>query len=103
MPVKVQKKDGRLEDFDRNKIINGVVKSGATPQQAEEVVRQVEAWLTTAAVNGVVSSMAIRSRVLEVLRLLNSTAAASFEAYRKPAGGWAPPQGGQQPPTGSFA
>jgi len=108
MPVKVQKKDGRVEDFDRNKIINGVVKSGATPRQAEEIVRQVEAWLPTAAVNGVVSSMAIRSKVLEVLRLLNPTAAASFEAYRKPAGGWAPPQqGGQQPPTapptGSFA
>lgn len=109
MPVKVQKKDGRLEDFDRNKVINGVVKSGATPEQAEEVVRQVEAWLPTAAVNGVVSSMAIRGKVLEVLRLLNPTAAASFEAYRKPAsgGGWMPPQGGQQspgtPPTSQFA
>jgi len=47
----------------------------------------VWAWLPTAAVNGVVSSMAIMSKVLEVLRLLNPTAAASFEAYRKPAGG----------------
>jgi len=107
MPVKVQKKDGRLEDFDRKKIINGVVKSGATPQQAEEVVRQVEAWLPTAAVNGVVSSMAIRSKVLEALRMLNPAAAASFEAYRKPSGGWMPPQGGQHspgtPPTDSFA
>jgi transcriptional regulator NrdR family protein len=87
MPVKVQKKDGRLEDFDRNKVINGVVKSGATTDQAEEVVRQVEAWLPTAAVNGVVSSMAIRVKVLEVLRVLNPTAAAAFESYRKPAEG----------------
>jgi len=107
MLVKVQKKDGSLEDFDRNKVINGVVKSGATPQQAEEVARQVEAWLPTGAVNGIVSSMAIRSKVLEVLRTLNPTAAASFETYRKPTGGWMPPQGGQKPPgtppAGSFA
>jgi len=110
MPVKVQKKDGRMEDFDRNKVLNGVVKSGATLEQAEEVVRQVEAWLSTVT-SGVVSSMGIRTKVLEVLRSLNPTAAAAFENYRKPAeapGDWAPPQGGEQqppsaPPTGSFA
>lgn len=102
VPVKVQKKDGRLEDFDRNKVLNGVVKSGATPQQAEEVTKQVEAWLSTAAVGGVVSSMAIRNKVLEVLRGINPVAAASFESYQKPAaapGGWTPPQGGEQPPS----
>jgi len=107
MPVKVQKKDGRLEDFDRNKVINGVIKSGATPEEAEEVTRQVEGWLVTAATSGVVSSIAIRSKVLEVLQVLNPTAAASFESYQKPEGSWMPPQGGQQPPgappTGSFA
>jgi len=99
MPVKVQKKDGRLEDFDRNKVINGVIKSGATPEQAEEVVRQVEMWLPTAAVGGVISSTTIRMKVLEVLRGLNPNVAASFEAYRKPSasGGWMPPQGGGVP------
>jgi len=110
VPVKVQKKDGSLEDFDRNKVFNGVVKSGATPQQAEEVTKQVEAWLPSAAVGGVINSMAIRSKVLEVLRALNPVAAGAFEAYKKPPaapGGWTPPQGGQKPPgtppAGSFA
>jgi len=109
MPVKVQKKDGRLEDFDRNKVINGVVKSGATPEQAEEVARQIDTWLPTAAVNGVIHSRMIRGKVLELLRGTNPTAAASFESYQKPPapGGWTPPVGGEQPPstppTGSFA
>ncbi|MGB9706873.1 MAG: ATP cone domain-containing protein [Microgenomates group bacterium] len=105
MPVKVQKKDGRLEDFDRNKVVAGVIKSGATPEQAEEVARQVEVWVPTAAVNGVIHSGAIREKVLEVLRAVNPTAAASFESYQKPAsGGWTPPAGGEQPPSrGSFA
>lgn len=85
MPVKVQKKDGSLEDFDRSKVLNGVIKSGVTPEQAEEVARQVETWAPTTAVNGVLSSMAIRGKVLEVLRSVNPTAAAAFEAYQKPA------------------
>jgi len=110
MPVKVQKKDGRLEDFDRNKVVNGVIKSGATPEQAEEVAKQIEAWLPTVVTGEIVGSMAIRLKVLEILRGLNPAAAASFESYQKPPAapeGWMPPIGGGQPPstppTGSFA
>ena len=34
---KVIKKDGTEQDFDRGKILNGVIKSGATPETAEAV------------------------------------------------------------------
>ena len=83
--VKVQKKDGRFEDFDRNKILNGIVKSGATAEQAENVTAQVEAWVPTASQNGVVRSAEIKNKVLEILRSLNPQAAASFETYKKQA------------------
>lgn len=84
MPVKVQKKSGELEDFDRAKVLNGVMKSGATPEEAENVTAQTEAWVQTAAVNGVVQTTEVRAKVLEILRSVNPTAAASFEAYQKP-------------------
>lgn len=84
MPVKVQKKDGSQQDFDRQKVLNGIIKSGATPEQAEEVTGQVEAWVPTAAVNGMIASSAIRTKVLELLRTANPVAAAAFEAYQKP-------------------
>ena len=84
MPIKVQKKDGQTEDFDRNKILNGVIKSGGTPEEAENVTKQIEAWIVTAAINGVIPSMQIRTKLLEVLRLVNPTAAAAFETYQKP-------------------
>lgn len=83
MPIKVQKKDGRLEDFDRNKISGGIVKSGATPEQAENIAAQVESWAQTAAANGVISSVAVREKVLELLRSVNPEVAVSFEAYHK--------------------
>ena len=83
MPIKVQKKDGRLEDFDRSKMARGILKSGATTEQAENIAAQVETWAQTASVNGVVGALEIRTKVLEVLRSVNPEAAAAFEAYRK--------------------
>lgn len=84
MPVKVQKKDGQTQDFDRTKILNGVIKSGGTPEEAENVTKQIEAWIVTAAINGMIPSMQIRTKLLEILRLVNPTAAATFETYQKP-------------------
>ena len=83
MPIKVQKKDGRLDDFDRSKISGGVVKSGVTAEQAENIAVQIESWVQTATVNGVIGSVEIRNKVLELLRLVNPEAAASYEDYHK--------------------
>ena len=82
MPIKVEKKDGRLEDFDRNKVSSGIVKSGASAAEAESIANQIETWAQSAAVDGVVKSGAIRTKVLELLRSVNPEAAAAFEAYK---------------------
>lgn len=82
MPIKVEKKDGRLEDFDRNKVSNGIVKSGASAAEAESIADQIETWAQSAAMAGVVKSSAIRTKVLELLRSVNPEAAAAFEAYK---------------------
>jgi len=83
MPIKVEKKDGRLEDFDRNKISGGIVKSGASPEEAESVATQVETWAQSAAVDGVVQSSDIRTKVLGLLQSVNPEVAVAFEAYKK--------------------
>ena len=82
--IKVQKKDGRLEDFDRSKVSNGVVKSGASLDQAESIANQTETWAQGAAVNGVISSGDIRAKVLELLRAVNPESATRYETYQKP-------------------
>lgn len=84
MNLQAQKKDGSLEPFDRNKIKNGLIKSGASEAEAESITSQVETWAQTAAVNNVVKTVDIRTKVLETLKGVNPTVAASFEAYRKP-------------------
>lgn len=81
----VEKKDGQAEPFDRAKILNGLVKSGATPEQAETITAQVENWAPTVAVNNTVKTVDIRSKVLELSRGVNPMVATAFETYRKPA------------------
>jgi len=77
------KKDGSLEDFDRNKVSSGAVKSGASSAEAESIAAQVETWAQSAAVDGVVKSSDIRAKVLELLRAVNPEAADNFAAYKK--------------------
>jgi len=84
MEIKAKKKNGTLEDFNRSKIVSGLLKSGVTAQEAESLAGQVETWVQTTAVEGVVETGAIRGEVLRLLRTANPGAAANFEAYKKP-------------------
>jgi len=81
----VQKKDGSLEDFDRTKIANGVLKSGGSQEDGEKVAVAIDAWLPVVAGKGAVRTLDLRAKVLEVLRTVNPTAAVNFESYKKPA------------------
>jgi len=81
---KFMKKDGSLEDFDRNKIVAGVIKAGASPEDAEKVAAAVEAGLPADAAVPV-KYLDVRAKVLEVLGTVNPTAATAFATYQKPA------------------
>ena len=80
---KVQKKDGVQEDFDRNKIVNGVASAGGSAEDTEKVATEIEAWLPSVAQNNVVKSVDIRTKGLEVLKTVNPKVAAKFEAFKK--------------------
>lgn len=84
MELQVQKKDGRLEAFDRTKVLSGIVKSGASREEAESIATQIETWAQATAQNGVIGSLEIRGKALEILQSVNPKAAASFESYQKP-------------------
>lgn len=84
MDLQVQKKDGTLQPFDRSKISAGVIRSGASVEEAENVTLQVETWAQSTAQNGVVNATELRTKVLEVLKTVNPTAGTAFETYQKP-------------------
>lgn len=74
-----------MEDFDRNKLIVGMVSAGCTPEEAERVASEIETWMPSVAVEGVVQSTDLRVKGMEVLMVVNPVVAATFEAYQKPA------------------
>ncbi|MBM3209039.1 hypothetical protein FJZ40_01995 [Candidatus Shapirobacteria bacterium] len=84
MDLQVQKKDGSLEPFDRNKIITGVVRSGGTAEEGESIATQIETWAAGAAQGGVIGSFEIKTKLLEFLGAVNPVAATTFENYQKP-------------------
>jgi len=81
--LKVQKKDGSMEDFDRAKIKNGILSSGATEQEAEGITAQIENWAPTVASNGVIRALDIKTKLLDLLSGVNPVAKTTFETYKK--------------------
>lgn len=82
--MQIQKRDGSLEDFDQSKISSGLVKAGATLDQAETIASQAVTWAQGAAVEGVLRASEVKTKVVELLQAANPEAAVVFEAFRKP-------------------
>lgn len=80
---KVQKKDGSLEDFDRNKLFQSIMRAGGTKEEAEKVTTTVESWLPGAVVSGVITTSAVREKVLETLRIVSPVVAGDYETFKK--------------------
>ena len=83
--VKIQKKDGILENYDRSKLLSSMIKAQATPEQAEAALTKVESWLTQVKTESV-SSQEVHNKVIEILKGINPQAAQGYESYRKSQG-----------------
>lgn len=84
MNLQVEKKNGQLQPFDKSKVAAGLIRSGASVEEAENVASQVEAWAQTNGTEGVIKSLDLRAKVLEILKTVNEVVATAFESYQKP-------------------
>lgn len=80
--VKVVKRDGSTEEFDKDKLVVSVIKSGLTNEEAEELYVKVENWLGGVEEESIAST-AIRDKVIEIMKEGNPIAAGSYESYLK--------------------
>lgn len=81
--MQVKKRDGRLEDFDRNKLKNSFIAAGVADEQAEGLTAEVETWATATAQEDVIESQAIWEKVVEILESTAPEVAASYRAHRE--------------------
>jgi len=75
--MKVKKKDGKLEDFNKNKIIKGCKKSGASAKLANEIATVVR----NKAYDGILTSE-IRTIVLRELEKKDKKSAMEFRSFK---------------------
>ena len=78
--LKVQKKGGRIEDFDKSKIVNVLERVVVGPDEAQKVADQVEVWAQAAAAGGAISTSAIRGKVLA---LISPKAVKAYEEFER--------------------
>lgn len=83
--LKVKKKNGSIEDFKREKLVNSLKKAGMqSEEKIEKIANTTTNFVKEKAEKGPVETSKIRGKVLEQMRTLNSGAATSFESYTKP-------------------
>ena len=80
--MQVQKKDGSLQEFDSEKIVNGLLNSGLSDEEAEDLASEVEDFFIESA-KETISWQEIKTKVLELLKEVNPDAAQMFENYKK--------------------
>lgn len=81
--MQVQKKDGRLEEFDREKLKKSILSAGVSAAEAELIAGKVETWAPTMVFNNTIHSQVIRAKVIELLRQTNAAATKTYEEYKK--------------------
>lgn len=80
--MKVQKRDGSIEDFERKKILLVLIRAGTPPDQAERILNDIESWLNSQNLE-VIPSSDIRLRIINILKRINPQAARGYKLYRK--------------------
>ena len=80
--VKIEKKGGEAEEYERKKILLSLIRAGTPPDQAERIVADVESWLNSQE-EVVVKSSDIRQRIINILKKINPQAAQGYKIHRK--------------------
>lgn len=82
--LKVEKRDGDLEEWNYDKILLSIGKAMMPLKKAEKIASQVEKWAKEASKRRVVTSTDIRDKIIEILKETDPIAAEAYELYKKP-------------------
>ncbi len=80
--MQVKKRDGQTEEFSRNKIYRSVAAAGLSPNDANMVTNQVQAWAESSE-QETVATQEIRNKVIQLLEERDPTVAESYRNYKK--------------------
>jgi len=82
--LKIKKKDGRIEDYNEEKVRKSLIKAGTSENDAKTIASKTTEWVREKAKQGAVETSKIRGKVLEQLRTVNNQIAEKFRTFVKP-------------------
>ena len=80
---KVIKRDGSIQDFDKSKVMDGILKSGASMEVAEAVALDVEAVFSDKTDEDKVSYLDIKAEVVNSLESKDPDCVQKYASYQK--------------------
>ena len=83
MDINVKKREGEVEPWSYDKLVASIGKAGVPEREAEQVAGAVQSWVLTNAESGVVSSTAVRDKVIEEMKKSYPSEADTYQAYKK--------------------
>jgi len=81
MAKKIKKRNGQIQDYAANKVIEGLKKAGAAGDEAVKVAEKVSSWIGEKASDGVVTSRDIGKKAIEYMGDVNEGVSVSFKKY----------------------
>jgi len=81
--LKVEKRDGGLEEWNYDKALLSIGKSMMPIKKAQKIASKVEKWASKQAKKGVITSIELRDKIISVLKKEDPIAADSYELYKK--------------------
>ena len=81
--IKVLKREGGIESWNYDKVLTSIVKAGMSVTEAEKVALKIHDWTKKAASDEIITSNAIRDKVIELLNENNPIVSETYRAYKK--------------------
>ena len=80
--MKIKKREGDLQDFDRTKVYRSVLAAGASQEETNVITDQVQNWIESLN-EEVISTETIKNKVIVLLEAQNPVVAQTYQNYKK--------------------
>lgn len=81
--LKIKKRDGRIEEFNLDKLIISIGRAGVPLVESEKYAEMIKNWLISLTEKGAIESGRIRDKIIELLGKDFPIEADSFKTYKK--------------------
>jgi 2-phosphoglycerate kinase len=81
--LKIKKRDKSIEGWSDDKLITSMSKAGVPIDKAQKIAGDIKNWARKNAVNYVVTSVELRDKVIESIKVEFPAQADSYQAFKK--------------------